>query len=186
MGPVRACLEQSEMVYLGLGSNLGDREANLCYALELLGKSIALEKTSSLYDTEPWGYENQPRFLNCVCVGRTSLKPQALLTAVKDVERALGRVPTFSNGPRLIDVDILFYGQQVIEQPGLEIPHPRMAERAFVLVPLGEIASAFLHPVLNLTVSELLWRVTGNRGDVGSLPKGVKLWGAPISVPRLS
>ena len=171
---------------MGLGSNLGDREANLRHALELLGKSMALERISSIYDTEPWGYQDQPRFLNCACAARTSLPPGALLTAVKDVERTVGREPTTNDsvkwGPRLLDVDILFYGRRVVKKPGLEIPHPRLTERAFVLVPLKEIASDYLHPVLRLSVAELLVKLTGGQSGVGGLPEGVVQWGAPIPV----
>ena len=185
MGPMSAHLGRGETVYLGLGSNLGDREAHLRHALELLGKSIALDKTSSVYDTEPWGYRAQPRFLNCVCEGRTDLEPQALLSIVKNVEEAVGREPTFPNGPRLIDVDILFYGKRVVREPGLDIPHPRMAERAFVLAPLGEIAEDYFHPVLKVTVTELL-RSLSPQGDAAGLPEGIKLWAAPIPVPNLS
>ena len=171
---------------MGLGSNLGDREANLRVALELLAGCMALEKVSSLYDTEPWGYKDQPRFLNCVCQGRTVLHPQDLLAAIKDVEKALGREPTFPNGPRLIDVDILLYGQQLVQDPGLEIPHPRMAERTFVLVPLAEIAPDCLHPVLKLTAAELLGRVDGSQAGGAGLLEPVRLWAAPVHVPRLS
>ena len=179
MGPVR--------VYLGLGSNLGDREANLAYALRLLAKSVDVERISSLYQTAPWGYEAQPNFLNCACGGWTSLRPQALLTAVKDVERGMGRGPTFLNGPRLIDVDILFYGQEIVSEPGLEIPHPRLAERAFVVVPLAEVAAEHLHPVLRVTVAELLQRLAGSSPtNAGGLPEGVELWGGPIPAPRLA
>ena len=181
MEPAQARLERRERVYLGLGSNLGGREANLRQALGLLGKSIALESTSSIYDTPPWGYEEQPRFLNCVCGGWTSFHPQALLAVVKGVERTLGREPTFANGPRLVDVDILLYGQRVFRDSGLEIPHPRLAERAFVLVPLGEIAGDYPHPVLKLTVAELLERVVGSR-SVGGQPEGIRLWAPPIRV----
>ena len=193
-------MERLKKVYLGLGSNLGDREANLRYAVELLGKTICLEKTSSLYDTEPWGYRDQPGFLNCVCEGRTTFVPQALLEVVKDVERMVGRGPSLSTGsgqgfnnssdsaqdrsirwgPRVMDVDILFYGQQVVHEPGLEIPHPRLEERAFVLVPLAEIAESYRHPVLKLSVGELLRRLTGDQDTAGSLPDGVRLWTAPV------
>jgi len=171
-------------VYLGLGSNLGDREANLRRAIEMLGETISLETSSSLYDTEPWGYEEQPRFLNCACSGRTSLSPKALLEEVKDIEKTVGRQPSFPNGPRVIDVDILFYGQHVINEPGLEIPHPRLAERTFVLAPLAEIAADYQHPVLKLTVAELLGRVTTEHGRPDGLPNGVKRWSGPIPVSR--
>ena len=174
-----------ERVYLGLGSNLGDRAANLANALELIGQSVALDTSSALYDTDPWGYVEQPSFLNCACGGWTTLNPRALLRAVKEVERALGREPTFPNGPRVLDVDILFYGQRVIREPGLEIPHPRLAERAFVLVPLAEIAPQVLHPVLNLTVGELLRTVAGDRSS-GGLPEGVRHWGVPLSLLNLT
>ena len=186
MGPVKAGPEGRERVYLGLGSNVGDREANLRHGLELVGEWVVLERASHLYDTQPWGYDDQPRFLNCACVGWTSLGPRALLTALKDVERTVGRVPSFPNGPRVLDVDILYYGQQVISEPGLEIPHPRLPERTFVLVPLGEIASAFQHPVLKLTASELLGKLEGSRSAHPEAAEGVNLWGAPTPVPRPS
>ena len=173
-----------ERIYLGLGSNLGDREANLRHALEMLGTYMALERTSSFYDTEPWGYRDQPRFLNCVCEGRTNLSPPALLTGVKQVERVLGRKATFSNGPRLIDVDILLYGQTVVSEPGLEIPHPRLAQRAFVLVPLRELAGDFVHPVLKLTVEKLLERAAETSGDSAGSTGTVKLWAPPIALSR--
>ena len=182
----KACLQVSERVYLGLGSNLGDRQGNIRTALELLGNSIAVIKTSSVYETEPWGYEEQPRFLNCVCEGTTRLVPRALLTAAKEVEMAVGREPTFPNGPRLLDVDILLYGHQVVREPGLEIPHPRMWERAFVLVPLAEIAEAYLHPVLGQTVGQLLHSLASIQGSEDGLPEGVKWWSAPASLLPVS
>ena len=174
MGPV--------MVYLGLGSNLGDREANLRHALELLSEDITLERVSSIYDTDPWGYEDQPRFLNCVCGGWTSLSPRGLLTMVKGVERTIGREPSLPNGPRTIDVDILFYEQQRVIEAGLEIPHPRLAERAFVLIPLAEIAGDHDHPVLRLTVKELLQNIEAGEQSTGILSGGVRWWAPPMSI----
>lgn len=178
MGPV--------MVYLGLGSNLGDRKANLRHALELLSEDITLERVSSIYDTDPWGYEDQPRFLNCVCVGWTSLSPRELLDVVKGVEKTVGREPSFPNGPRTIDVDILFYEQRRVVEAGLEIPHPRLAERAFVLVPLAEIASGYIHPVLRLTVEELLQSMTAGERSTGSQTGGVRWCAPPISIQGTS
>ena len=170
--------------YLGLGSNIGDRQANLVKAVELLGEVIELTQTSSIYETDPWGYEDQRQFLNCACVGKTPLTPQALMTALKETEQVMGRQPTFSNGPRLIDIDLLFYGNAVIREPGLEIPHPRMAGRAFVLVPLAEIDDKFVHPALKLTVEDLLHQISVGQRDPGGLPEGVYLWGPPIEVAR--
>ena len=178
MGPV--------MVYLGLGSNLGDREANIRHALELLSEDITLEMVSSIYDTDPWGYEDQPRFLNCVCGGWTSLSPRELLAMVKGVERTIGREPSFPNGPRTMDVDILFYEQRRVVEAGLQIPHPRLAERAFVLVPLAEIAGDHYHPVLRLTVKELLQSIGARGQSTGVLIEGVRWWAPPMSIQGLS
>ena len=165
-------------VYLGLGSNVGDREANLRKALGLLGEHVAIETTSSLYDTEPWGYLDQPRFLNCVCLGWTSLSPLSLLEEIKSIEARMGREPTFAGGPRLIDVDILFYGQEIVREIGLDVPHPRLEERTFVLVPLVEMAPDCVHPLLNMKVSEVLRRLTHTDDST----QGVNLWAGPITV----
>jgi len=144
-------------VYLGLGSNLGDRQYNLDRALEFLSQRLRVEKVSSLYDTEPMGNANQPRFLNLVCQVSTGLEPMALLTLVKGIESKLGRLPHHtSNDPRPIDIDILFYGDQVVETPKLVIPHPGLTERAFVLIPLAEIAPDLVHPVNGKTAEELV------------------------------
>ncbi|MDP3879624.1 MAG: 2-amino-4-hydroxy-6-hydroxymethyldihydropteridine diphosphokinase [Dehalococcoidales bacterium] len=150
--------------YLGLGSNLGDRQGNLDLALNLLSQRLPVRKVSSVYDTEPVGNTNQPRFLNLVCQVDTRLAPEALLTLAKGIERKLGRAPNTHGAPRPIDIDILFYGDQVIETPELVIPHPRLAERAFVLVPLAEIAPDLVHPVSGKTVRELLRAVTEKQG----------------------
>ena len=152
------------VVYLGLGSNQGDRQRNLDRALELLSQRLGEMQISSVYDTEPIGNVNQPRFLNMVCQTHTGLAPLELLTLVKGIELKLGRAPGKPNAPRPMDIDILFYGDQVVESPGLVIPHPKLTERAFVLVPLAEIAPDFVHPVSDKTVKELLERVKEKQG----------------------
>ena len=149
-------------VYIALGTNLGNRKKNLSDALAALSKELTLVKQSSIYETEPWGYLNQPRFLNMVAETDTSLLPQALLSYLKDIETQMGRQETFKNGPRIIDLDILFYGDRIINTKELVIPHPRIQERGFVLVPLNEIAKGFIHPVLKLTVQEMLSHIDHN------------------------
>jgi len=148
-----------EQVYLGLGSNVGDREGTLERALTALGeRGLEVGPRSSLYLTEPMDAPPQEWFLNAVAGGRTALAPSDLLRACLEVERALGRVRLVFRGPRTLDLDILLYGDVVQEGPGLTIPHPRLHERRFVLVPLDEIAPAVVHPRLGLTVHELLER----------------------------
>jgi GTP cyclohydrolase-4 len=151
-------------LYLGLGSNLGDRKANLEKAVQLLGQTLSLEQLSSVYETQPVGYEEQPLFLNAVCRAATDIGPFQLLSLIKGIEVALDRVPSFPNAPRPIDIDILLYGNLVIEAPQLVIPHPRLAERAFVLIPLAEIAPDLTHPVSGRSIQVLASGVQGREG----------------------
>jgi 2-amino-4-hydroxy-6-hydroxymethyldihydropteridine diphosphokinase len=142
--------------YLSLGTNLGDRPQNLQRALELLEQRVVLTAVSALYETAPWGYADQPAFLNICVRGATSLTPHQLLRACQDVEQEVGRTQTFKWGPRLIDIDILFYDERVIADEALTIPHPFLSERAFVLAPLADIAPDFVHPRTGETVVEML------------------------------
>ena len=151
-------------VYLGLGANLGDRQANLARALKLLGERLHVELVSSIYETEPVGYAEQPLFLNAVCRAQTELGPLQLLSLVKGIEASLGRVPSFPNAPRPIDIDIIFYGDLIMETPDLTIPHPRLEERAFVLIPLLEVAPDLRHPVSGEHIKDLAARVRGREG----------------------
>ena len=147
-------------VYLALGSNLGDRQLQLRKALQELQKVVDIQNISSVYETEPVGYLDQPRFFNIVCYGHTSLTARELLTQAKAIEQLLGRQPTIRNGPRSVDIDILIYEKLIHVEDSLILPHPRMHERAFVLVPLAEIAPDVIDPRSGKTVRELLQTVS--------------------------
>lgn len=150
--------EQTRVI-LALGSNLGERFENLHQALKDVSLRVSIIKTSSVYETPPWGYIDQPVFFNQVLSGYTSLNPVELLTFVKNIENNMGRVNNFQNGPRLIDVDILLFGEQIINSEILVIPHPRMLERGFVMLPLAEIEPELIIPGTNKKVLELLQSV---------------------------
>lgn len=155
---------QPVIAYLGLGSNVGNRQSNLDRALDLLAQRLPVGETSPIYDTEPVGDVNQPRFLNLVCQITVRLVPAELLALTQGIELKLGRQPGSFKDPRTLDIDILFYGDQVIDIPDLVIPHPRLTERAFMLVPLVEIAPDLVHPVNGKTVRELLAALTETQG----------------------
>jgi 2-amino-4-hydroxy-6-hydroxymethyldihydropteridine diphosphokinase len=159
-------------VILGLGANLGDPPAQLARAVRALGSLVRIGRVSSVYRTEPVGYREQADFYNLVVAGRASREPEDLLRELLDVERALGRVRSFTDAPRTIDIDLLAYGDRVMDTPALSLPHPRMHQRGFVLHPLAEIAPEWTHPVLGHTARELLSAgVAGERVErVGPLP----------------
>ena len=146
-----------KIVYLALGSNLGDREANLRAAIARLAESdVPVKRESPIYETEPVGYTEQRWFLNMVVEAETSLFPMQLLIRTGKIERLLGRVRSIPNGPRIIDIDILLYAHAVLRTQRLEIPHPRMHERRFVLAPLADLAPDLRHPLLHKSMRQIL------------------------------
>ncbi len=151
----------AEQIYLSLGTNLGDREQNLRAAIAGLAQWVRVTAVSPVYETEPWGVTDQPMFWNVCVGGETAVLPEQLLVHLKEVEQEIGRTKTRRWGPRLIDVDILFYGDWVMKTDSLTIPHVSLPERAFVLVPLADIAPDFSHPQLRVTVQMLAHQVEG-------------------------
>ena len=144
-------------VFLSLGSNLGDREKNLREAAALLpGAGVRVKRVSSIYETEPVDFVDQPWFLNCVVEAETALTPLDLLQALRGIESRMGSKKEFSKGPRLLDIDVLLYGLDTVDTPELHIPHPRMTQRRFVLAPLAELAPHLRHPSWNATAAELM------------------------------
>lgn len=147
-----------KVAYIGLGSNIGDRAANLKRALDRLKarQGLKVKKASSLYEAEPVGLKGQPWYLNAVVEVETSLSPEGLFKVCQEIETEMGRRRETRWGPRVIDLDILLYGNNIIDEEDLKIPHPRMHTRRFVLVPLAEIAPEAIHPAFKKTVSSLL------------------------------
>lgn len=153
-------------VYLSLGSNIGDRAKNCLKAIETLGKIEGTEilSQSSLYETDPVGYEDQAPFINMAVKIRTTMNARDLLSHIKSIETSLGRIKTFKWGPRVIDMDILFFDDEIISEQGLNVPHPAMAERAFVLLPLAEIGKNKIDPVKGITVAQMVKEVPSKEG----------------------
>ena len=142
-------------VFIGIGSNIGNKEENIRSSIKLMKKKCRILKTSSLYETEPVGYKEQDWFLNCAIEAETKIEPLELLEFLKSIEKNIGRVKEIKNGPRIIDMDILFYDDKIINESELIIPHPRLHERLFVLEPLKEIAPELVHPVFGKSIGEI-------------------------------
>lgn len=166
--------------YLGLGSNMGDRFGHLERAVAMLDSEpkVTVRACSSIYETEPWGYTDQPKFLNCAIEIATSETPEVLLFLAKKIEHEMGRETGIRFGPRPIDIDILLFGDRAINLavPDLQVPHARMTERAFVLIPLAELAGDVGHPNTGATIADLAAVVEGK--------EGVQAWERAITLPQ--
>jgi dihydropteroate synthase/2-amino-4-hydroxy-6-hydroxymethyldihydropteridine diphosphokinase len=152
-------LSKSSQIFLSIGTNLGERQENLQRAIDALGEVMAVESISPIYETAPWGKTDQPDFLNACLSGQTDLKPRELLDSCKEIERRLGRQPGSHWGPRLIDIDIVIYGDQIVDEEKLQLPHPQLGQRAFVLAPLADIAPDLVHPQNSQTITDMLQSV---------------------------
>jgi 2-amino-4-hydroxy-6-hydroxymethyldihydropteridine diphosphokinase len=150
---------QPERIYLSLGTNLGNRELNLEIAKQGLSPQVKILDCSSIYQTEPWGYLDQPDFLNQVLAVETTLSPHELLEYIKDIEERIGRKPSVRFGPRIVDIDILFFGDRIIQEEDLVIPPPRLKDRAFVLIPLAEMDTDLIYPGTDLSIADLLLNI---------------------------
>lgn len=169
-------IDRRHPVLLGLGANLGDPVGQLARAVERMRAFVHVDRVSSVYRTEPVGYVDQPEFRNVVVAGRTALEPADLLAATRRVEDALGRRRSFPNAPRTIDIDLLAFGDRVMDTPALVLPHPRLHARGFVLYPLAEVAPEWVHPVLGRSARELLADAAGLEAveRMGPLPSGAE------------
>jgi 2-amino-4-hydroxy-6-hydroxymethyldihydropteridine diphosphokinase len=152
--------------FVALGSNVGDRAGNIKKAFEILKGKMTVLKASSVYETKPMYLENQNWFLNCAAKVETQLTPRQLLEFLKNVEKELGRKVVERNGPRIIDLDVLFYGTLIVNENDLQIPHPRIRERTFVLVPLAEIEPNFIHPVYGKAIAKLLSELNYDKSEI--------------------
>ena len=148
-------MKTKHIIFLGLGANVGDKKQNLEQAIAELKEKISDIRVSKFYETEPWGYKNQDKFLNAAIRGTTSFTPSSLLKFVKQIEKVVGRVERFKWGPREIDIDILFYEDLIYKDPNLKIPHPFLHDRKFVLGPLMDLDPDLIHPVFKKTVRQL-------------------------------
>ena len=148
--------QPSARIFLSLGTNLGNREMNLEAVIKRLPPAVTILECSPIYQTEPWGYLDQPDFLNQVLKAETTLPPQELLEYIKNIEHKIGRRPSFRFGPRKVDIDILFYSDRIIQKEDLVIPHPSLKDRAFVLVPLADIEPELVYPGSDQTIADLL------------------------------
>lgn len=177
-GPGKKKIIKPASAFIGIGSNIGDRLAFCREAIGRLGSKpgVRVKKISSLYETDPVDYLEQNRFYNAAVSVETSLSPGALLAWCQEIERQLGKKILIPKGPRTVDLDLLFYDGRIINEPGLQIPHPAVPDRAFVLIPLVELAPDFIHPALHISVADLLRRVETSRRNAS---RGIKKIASP-------